>query len=114
DWWKPRLIKTVFWSINAGLLLMVLLDLFPAGIYQFKTVTENGLWYARSSSFIEGAGFQTLTWLRIIGGSIFTVGGVIPLVWFIISRRKGLKKYSPKIEVNVFEYEEIETNLVEY
>lgn len=92
DWWKPRLIKTAFWSINIGLLLMVFLDLFPAGIYQFKTVTENGLWYARSSAFIESTGFQTLTWLRIIGGSIFTVGGVIPLVWFITSRRKGLKK----------------------
>lgn len=92
DWWKPKLIKTVFWSINIGLLLMVLLDLFPAGIYQFKTVTEQGLWYARSSTFIESNGFQTLTWMRIIGGSIFTVGGVIPLVWFVTSRRKGLKK----------------------
>ena len=71
---------------------MVLLDLFPAGIYQFKTVTEQGLWYARSSSFIESNGFQTLTWLRIIGGSLFTLGGVIPLVWFITSRRKGLKE----------------------
>ena len=92
DWWKPKLIKTVFWSINIGLLLMVLLDLFAAGIYQFKTATEQGLWYARSSAFIESSGFQTLTWLRIVGGSIFTVGGVIPLVWFITSRRKGLKK----------------------
>ena len=92
DWWKPRVIKTVFWSINIGLLLMVLLDLFPAGIYQFKTVTEQGLWYARSNAFIESTGFQTLTWLRIIGGSIFTVGGVIPLVWFVTSRRRGLKK----------------------
>ena len=73
---------------------MVLLDLFPAGIYQFKTVTEQGLWYARSTAFIESTGFQTLTWMRIIGGSIFTVGGVIPLVWFVTSRSKGLKKLS--------------------
>ena len=71
---------------------MVFLDLFPAGIYQFKTVTEQGLWYARSSSFIESTGFQTLTWLRIAGGSLFTLGGVIPLVWFITRGRKGLKK----------------------
>ncbi|MBS1608607.1 MAG: cbb3-type cytochrome c oxidase subunit I [Bacteroidetes bacterium] len=92
DWWKPRTIKTAFWSINIGLLLMVFLDLFPAGIWQFKTVTEQGLWYARSHSFIESTGFQTLTWLRIIGGSIFTVGGVIPLVIFIVKSRKGLKQ----------------------
>lgn len=97
DWWKPRLIKRAFWSINIGLLLMVLLDLFPAGIYQFKTVTEQGLWYARSNAFIESTGFQTLTWMRIVGGSIFTIGGVIPLLWFVTSRRKGLKKNTPEI-----------------
>lgn len=92
DWWRSRLIKTAFWSINVGLLLMVFLDLFPAGIYQFKTVTEQGLWFARSNEFIESNTFQALTWLRIIGGSVFTVGGVIPLIWFITSRRKRLKK----------------------
>ena len=70
---------------------MVFLDLFPAGILQFKTVTEHGLWFARSGSFINSQEFQTLTWLRIIGGSLFTVGGVTPLVWFIVSRRKSLK-----------------------
>lgn len=114
EWWRPRVIKTVFWSINVGLLLMVLLDLFPAGIYQFKTVTENGLWYARSSSFIESSGFQTLTWLRIVGGALFTLGGVIPLVWFITSRRKGLKKITVEIKKQTIEYEEAEPALADY
>ncbi|MBI3235009.1 MAG: cbb3-type cytochrome c oxidase subunit I [Bacteroidetes bacterium] len=91
DWWKPGIIKVVFWSINTGLLLMVLLDLFPAGIFQFMTVTEHGLWYARSTDFIESNTFQNLTWLRIIGGSLFTIGGVTPLIWFIIRSRRGLK-----------------------
>lgn len=111
DWWKSKLIKTVFWSINIGLLLMVLLDLFPAGIYQFKTVTEQGLWYARSSAFIESNGFQTLTWMRIIGGSIFTVGGVIPLVWFVTSRRKGLKKVEQLNTIKSTTNETISTTL---
>lgn len=92
DWWKPRTLKIVFWSINIGLLLMVFLDLFPAGLLQFKSVTENGLWYARSFAFIESTAFQNLTWLRIIGGSIFTLGGVAPLVWFMMRSVKGLKK----------------------
>ncbi len=92
EWWRPRIIKTAFWSINIGLLLMVFLDLFPAGIWQFKSVTDNGLWYARSHDFIESTRFQTLTWLRIVGGSLFTLGGVIPLVWFITTRRKRLKE----------------------
>ena len=99
DAWRPRLIRAIFWSINIGLLLMVLLDLFPAGILQFKIVTEHGLWFARSSSFIESNSFQTLTWLRIIGGSLFTVGGVIPLVWFIVSRKRDLKER--RLPVNV-------------
>lgn len=89
--WNPKLLKTAFWSINVGLLLMVLLDLFPAGILQFNTVTEKGLWFARSAEFIEGSTFQSLTWMRIIGGAIFTVGGVMPLIWFIISSSNQLK-----------------------
>jgi len=112
-WWKPRLIKTAFWSINVGLLLMVLLDLFPAGIYQLKMVTENGLWYARSNAFIESAGFQTLTWLRIIGGALFTLSGVIPLICFIASRRKALKEV--KIETgNQLHDEKPAGSLVQY
>ncbi|ULQ51795.1 nitric-oxide reductase large subunit [Flavihumibacter fluvii] len=104
EWWKPRLIKISFWSINTGLLLMVMLDLFPAGIWQFKTVTEQGLWFARSHRFIESNAFQTLTWLRIIGGSIFTIGGVLPLVWFITSSSKGLKeKQSPAITLETIQ-----------
>ena len=94
--WNARLVRTVFWSVNIGLLLMVLLDLFPAGIYQLNAVTENGLWYARSGSFIEGPVFQTLTWMRIAGGAVFTCGGVAPLVWFMISRRKAVKRVSPE------------------
>ncbi len=93
DWWKPRTVKMVFWSINIGLLLMVFLDLFPVGIWQFKTVTEKGLWYARSEAFIGSTGFQTLTWLRIIGGAMFTLGGVVPLVWLVVrNRKKFIKK----------------------
>ena len=88
DWWKPNIIKIIFWSINIGLLLMVFLDLFPVGILQFKAVTEQGLWFARSNAFIDSPRFQTLTWMRIIGGSIFTLGGVIPLIWIMVRRRK--------------------------
>ncbi|QEC69224.1 nitric-oxide reductase [Panacibacter ginsenosidivorans] len=95
-WWKPRIIRTVFWSINIGLLLMVLLDLFPVGIWQFKAVTEKGLWFARSSVFIESPGFQTFTWLRIIGGATFALGGVVPLVWYVMRSRKNFIKSTVK------------------
>jgi nitric oxide reductase subunit B len=91
EYWRPKAIRTAFWSINIGLLLMVLLDLFPAGILQFQTVTERGLWFARSAEFIDSTAFQNFTWLRIIGGSMFTLGGVIPLMWFVLKGTKGLK-----------------------
>ena len=71
---------------------MVFLDLFPAGIWQFNTVTESGLWYARSHHFVESRGFQTFTWMRAAGGTLFVLGGVIPLMWFITTRRKRLKE----------------------
>jgi nitric oxide reductase subunit B len=112
DSWKPRLIKTIFWSINIGLLLMVFLDLFPVGIMQFQAVTEKGLWFARDSSFIESTSFQTFTWMRIVGGSIFTLGGVFPLTWFIISRRKSLKKYRVVTDTEVTEDKILEESLV--
>jgi nitric oxide reductase subunit B len=92
DMWMPKLIRTAFWSINLGLAGMVILDLFPAGIWQFNTVAEHGLWFARSHEFIESRGFQTFTWLRIIGGSLFTLGGVFPLTWFTVPRWNSLKQ----------------------
>lgn len=94
--WSPALVRLSFWSINIGLMLMVLLDLFPAGILQFRAVVDHGLWFARSNEFIEQDSFQTLTWLRIVGGAIFTLGGVVPLVYIVIRAANHLKVDSRK------------------
>ena len=103
--WRSDLVRLSFWSINLGLMLMVILDLFPAGILQFEAVVEHGLWYARSGEFIDGKPFQTLTWLRIIGGSIFTLGGVLPLVFIIIKVPKNLKRKAKTISLQESEME---------
>lgn len=92
--WNPSLVKISFWSINLGLALMVVLDLFPAGIHQLFTVMDKGYWFARSQEFIGSAPFQTMTWLRIVGGSIFLLGGVLPLVWIVLKSTKHLKPKS--------------------
>ena len=42
-------------------MLMVILDLFPAGSIQFKAVVERGLWFGRSSEFIDNGIFKNLT-----------------------------------------------------
>lgn len=98
-WWNARLVRVSFWSINVGLMLMVLLDLFPAGLLQFQAVVDRGLWFARSEEFIGSNSFQFLTWMRIIGGSIFTVGGVFPLVWIVSVSFRHLKTTHNKIKV---------------
>ncbi|NUQ24142.1 MAG: cbb3-type cytochrome c oxidase subunit I [Saprospiraceae bacterium] len=89
--WNQKVVMFSFWSINAGLMLMVMLDLFPAGAIQFKSIVDNGLWYARSEAFIGGGVFKSLTWMRGIGATLFFFGGVIPLTWFIVSRIRSLK-----------------------
>jgi nitric oxide reductase large subunit len=96
--WHAKVVRISFWSINAGLMLMVVLDLFPAGVIQFKTIVEQGLWYARSEAFIQGGVFESLTWLRGIGATVFFLGGVVPLTWFIVSRANSLKSATDQVE----------------
>jgi len=89
--WSVRLLRGSFWALNVGLLLMVVIDLFPAGVLQFSAVVDHGLWFARSGEFISGTPFMTLTWLRGIGGTLFLLGGVVPLVWLVLSRWRSIK-----------------------
>jgi len=92
QYWNKKIVNFSFWSINIGLMLMVLLDLFPAGSIQFKAVVEQGLWYGRSHDFVDYGIFTKLTWMRGIGASVFFFGGVLPLTWFIVASVRSLKK----------------------
>lgn len=89
--WSRAPLRCAFWSLNVGLMLMVVLDLFPAGLLQLQAVLERGLWYARSQAFVMGPSFQTLTWLRLVGGALFVLGGVLPLVVFMLGRLGALR-----------------------
>lgn len=97
--WDSRLLRRVFWSLNVGLLLMVVIDLFPVGMAQLMAVLDRGLWYARSQEFVQGSLFQTLTWARVTGGALFVLGGVLPLAWFMVSRIGSLKRPSSTAEM---------------
>jgi nitric oxide reductase subunit B len=107
--WNRNIVRLSFWSINIGLMLMVVLDLFPAGAIQLKSVLDHGLWFARSNDFITGSAFESLTWLRAIGASVFLFGGVFPLTWFIVSRVRSLKK---GVE-SFLDFDRESTNMVE-
>ncbi|MBI4533676.1 MAG: cbb3-type cytochrome c oxidase subunit I, partial [Candidatus Melainabacteria bacterium] len=100
--WATRLLRCAFWSLNIGLGLMVVMDLFPVGIIQFAATLDHGLWFARSQQFIMSIPFQTLTWMRAVGGYLFMLGGVIPIVWFMTSRWLTLKPALAVSEVSEF------------
>ncbi len=89
--WNARLLRTSFWSLNIGMTLMVLMDLFPVGVHQLFAVMEHGYAFARSQVYVQGTVFQTFTWLRGFGVAVFIFGGVLPLVWFIVRSAWGLK-----------------------
>jgi len=89
--WNPKLVRTSFWSLNIGLALMMFLDLFPVGLYQTWIAYTEGTWYARSSEIVTGPVFSFLTYCRTIGGMVFIWGGLVPMVWFILSRGTKLR-----------------------
>lgn len=84
--WNEKLLKISFWSLNGGLALMMFLDLFPVGLYQLYIVFTEGFWAGRTQDLLMGPVWQTLTYFRSIGGTLFLVGGVIPLVYFIVTK----------------------------
>jgi nitric oxide reductase subunit B len=90
--WSEKLVRTSFWSLNIGIGLMMFLDLFPVGLYQIWLVLTEGFWYARSTEVIKGPVFVTLTYLRMIGGAVFVLGGLLPLIWFVLSRGFRLQR----------------------
>jgi nitric oxide reductase subunit B len=86
--WKEKLLSFSFWTINAGLMLMVLLSLLPIGLLQTMASVETGYWYARSSEFLQTGLMGTLRWLRVVGDTVFALGA-IGLVIFVIGILTG-------------------------
>lgn len=86
--WKEKPIKIAFWSINIGLLLMVLISVLPVGLAQTVASVKYGLWYARSAEFLGTPSMETLRWLRVIGDTIFSAGAVF-LGCFIFGLKGG-------------------------
>jgi nitric oxide reductase subunit B len=81
--WNEKLLKTSFWCLNIGLAMMVLLSLFPQGLYQAYQSFTRDYAYARSADVIHGSLMQTLVWLRVPGDLVFTVG-VVAFCLFMI------------------------------
>ncbi len=86
--WKDNIIKTAFWTINAGLSLMVLLSLLPIGFLQTWASVERGYWFARSTEFLYSPAITVFKWLRAPGDIIFALG-ITVLVLFVFGLTTG-------------------------
>ncbi len=74
-----RYVRIGYWGLNAGLALMILLDLFPAGVLQLWDSITNGYWHARRLEYSLQGMFHSLEWVRVAGDTVFLVLGVLPL-----------------------------------
>ncbi|MFZ5430638.1 MAG: nitric-oxide reductase large subunit [Bacteroidota bacterium] len=86
--WKDKPLKIAFWSLNIGLITMVLFSVLPIGLLQTMASVKEGLWYARSAEFMQQDHMVTLKWLRAIGDTVFAVG-TVALAWFIFGLKGG-------------------------
>ncbi len=86
--WKEGVLKYAFWSINLGLIFMVVLSMFPIGILQAEASIKYGTWYARSADFLQTGPMQALRWMRVPGDVLFAVGAAL-LGWFVLGLLTG-------------------------
>jgi len=95
--WRDGLINFAFWSMNIGLLAMVLLSLLPVGLMQTWASVEHGYWYARSAEFLQTDLMSRLRWMRMFGDTIFAVGA-FTYVLFILGLSTGQSYRSERRE----------------
>jgi len=89
--WNEKLLAFSFWSINGGLILMVLLSLLPVGFLQTVASVNEGMWYARSAEFMQLPHISTFRWLRVVGDTVFAAG-TLTLFWFVFGLIKSKKQ----------------------
>ncbi|MEC5398970.1 nitric-oxide reductase large subunit [Uliginosibacterium sp. H1] len=75
--------RFAFWSLNAGLVLMIATSLLPIGIIQFHASVSQGLWYARSEAFMQQPLLVTLRWVRTFGDLVF-IAGALTMAWEVV------------------------------
>ena len=74
EMWNERLLSLAFWSLNAGLLAMVLFSVLPMGLIQTWNSVEHGYAFARSSELMQTPVMIFLRWMRVPGDTLFGVG----------------------------------------
>jgi nitric oxide reductase subunit B len=75
-----KYVKVGFWGTNVGLMLMLMVSLFPSGVLQVWDVVQHGYWHARSLDYIGSERSRLIEWLRLPGDLVFILFGAIPLL----------------------------------
>lgn len=79
QWTGPeKFIRISFWGLNLGLALMVVSNLFPAGVLQLVDVLRHGYWHARGPEFLNERIVRVIEWARLPADGVFIVAGVLP------------------------------------
>ena len=89
-----KYIKVAFWGTNGGLMMMLVMSLFPSGVLQMWDVLQNGYWHARSMDYMAMPRSHLLEWLRLPGDVVFIVFGSIPLTIAAIKGWLGVRANS--------------------
>ncbi|MEZ3117241.1 nitric-oxide reductase large subunit [Halobaculum sp. MBLA0147] len=75
--WSERWLRRSFWTLNAGLVLMVFVSVLPVGFLQLETAFTQGYDAARSLAFYEGSLVQALFWARLPGDTLIILGTLL-------------------------------------
>ncbi|MFT0534329.1 nitric-oxide reductase large subunit [Castellaniella hirudinis] len=86
-----KYVKVAFWGTNLGLLMMVVMSLFPSGILQTWDVLQHGYWHARSVAFTHTTRAFIIEWLRLPGDLVFIIFGSIPITIAAIKTYLGMR-----------------------
>ncbi|MDX9856663.1 MAG: nitric-oxide reductase large subunit [candidate division Zixibacteria bacterium] len=94
--WKDSILKFSFWTINIGLLAMVVLSLLPIGFLQTWASVEHGYWFARTAEFLYSDTLTVFKWLRAPGDTLFAIGALTLGLWvFGLATGHSLLRRSP-------------------
>jgi nitric oxide reductase subunit B len=97
--------RTSFWSLNIGLLLMLGINLIPIGLLQLRDSFLNGYWHAREPDFFLTPLVRVFEWSRLPGDLLFIIGGILPVVYLALrmfGNRNRYGKVTPKEEAEPF------------
>jgi len=81
--WHERPLSLSLWLMNGGLVLMIVLSLLPVGLLQTRASVEVGYWFARSPELLQTPAMQTLRWLRVVGDTLFALGALAYVGFFV-------------------------------